>query len=305
MAENNPFPGENNTGHVWDENLRELENPPPRWWMLAFWASVAWWIGYAILYPMWPVGQEPTQGILGWSQMQEYQDGMEKVAAKRAPFEDRIAAMTPDQILADPGLTQYTLASAKVLFGDNCAACHGSGGAGNPGFPVLADDDWLYGGSTAKIQETVTGGRKGLMTAHDEKLLTPAELDTLAKWVVQMHDSAGKDGSAEGWALFKTKGCVACHGEKANGHIVDMPDGTFVTVGAANLTDAIWRFEPGGYESAKQTIRYGVNAPGVPATRDAVMPVFGPDAARGGAAKLDPQAIKKLVVYVRKLGPDR
>lgn len=301
MAETNPFPGENNTGHVWDDNLRELENPPPRWWMLAFWASVAWWIGYAILYPMWPVGQEPTRGILGWSQMQEYQDGVAKVAAKRAPFEDRISAMTPDQIVQDTGLTQYTLASAKVLFGDNCAACHGSGGAGNPGFPVLADDDWLYNGTTAKIQESITGGRKGAMTAH-EKLLTPAEIDTLSKWVVQMSESAGKSGSEEGWALFKSKGCVVCHGEKANGHIVDMPNGEFVTVGAANLTDGIWRFEPGGYESAKQTITYGVNAQDVPQTRNAVMPVFGPDPTHSGQAQLDPQEIKKLVVYVHELG---
>ena len=119
--------------------------------MLAFWASVAWWVGYAILYPMWPIGQEPTQGVLGWSQMKEYQQGLEQVQAKRAQFEEQIAAMTPDQILQDPGLTQYTLASAKVLFGDYCSACHGSGGQGNPGFPVLADDDWLYGGSTAKL----------------------------------------------------------------------------------------------------------------------------------------------------------
>jgi cytochrome c oxidase cbb3-type subunit III len=301
MAENNPFPGENNTGHVWDGNLRELTNPPPRWWMLAFWASVAWWIGYAILYPMWPVGQQPTQGVLGWSSMQEYRDGVENLAAKRSKYEDQIAAMTPTQILADPGLTQYTLASAKVLFGDNCAACHGSGGAGNPGYPVLADDDWLYGGSTAKIQETVTGGRKGAMTAH-EKILKPEEVDTLAKWVVQMHDTGGQGGSEEGWALFKAKGCTACHGEKANGHVVDLPNGDFVTVGAANLTDGIWRFEPGGYESAKHTILYGVNQPGVAGTRDAVMPIFGPDAAKGGTAQLTPQEIKKLVVYVHELG---
>ena len=301
MAENNPFPGENNTGHVWDGNLRELKNPPPRWWMLAFWASIAFWVGYAILYPMWPVGQEPTPGVLGWSQIQEYQEGVAQMTAKRAQFEDKIATMTAEQIIADPGLKDYTLASAKVLFGDNCRACHGAGGAGNPGFPVLADDDWLYGGTTAKIQESIAGGRKAAMTAH-EKVLTSAEIDTLANWVVQMNESAGKGGSEAGWALYKSKGCTACHGEKANGHVVDLPNGEFVTVGAANLTDGIWRFEPGGYDSAKHTITYGVNQPGVANTRDAVMPAWGPDATRGGQAKLDPQEIKKLVVYVHELG---
>ena len=301
MAENNPFPGENNTGHIWDDNLRELKNPPPRWWMLAFWASVAWWVGYAILYPMWPVGQQPTPGILGWSQMQEYQQGLEQVQAKRAQFEEQIAAMTPEQILADPGLTQYTLASAKVLFGDYCSACHGSGGQGNLGFPVLADDDWLYGGTTAKIVETITNGRKGAMTAH-ANILSEAEVDTLANWVVQMAETGGTGGSEEGWALFKAKGCTACHGEKANGILAELPNGDVVTVGAANLTDGIWRFEPGGYESARHTILYGVNQPGVPETRDAVMPAFGPDATRGGVAKLGGQDIKKLAVYVHELG---
>ncbi|TCT21401.1 cytochrome-c oxidase, cbb3-type subunit III [Thiobaca trueperi] len=295
MAENNPFPGENNTGHVWDDNLRELQNPPPRWWMLGFWASILFVIGYTILYPSWPVGQEATPGIMGWTQMKEYERGLEQVTAKRAQFEDRIRSLSATEILADPGLMQYTLSSAKVLFGDNCAACHGSGGQGNPGFPVLADDDWLYGGTTAKLTETVAGGRQGAMTAH-RSILTDAEADTLANWVVQMSETGGQGGSEEGWALFKSKGCIACHGAKANGHVLDLPNGDFVTVGAANLTDGIWRFEPGGYDSAKHTILYGVNQTGVPETRNAVMPAF------SSAGKLSEQEIKKLVVYVHALG---
>jgi cytochrome c oxidase cbb3-type subunit 3 len=291
MAEHNPFPGENNTGHIWDDNLRELNNPAPRWWMIGFWASVLWWVGYAILYPMWPVGQEPTPGILGWSQIKEYEQSLAQVAEVRAPFEERIAAMTADEILADPGLAQYTLSSAKVLFGDYCSACHGSGGAGNPGFPVLADDDWLYGGTTSKLAESIANGRKGAMTAH-KGILSDAEIDTLASWTVEL--SEGQPGSEEGWALYRSKGCNACHGEKANGILAELPDGTVVTVGAANLTDGIWRFEPGGFESARHTIAYGVNQAGVEQTRDAVMPAFG--------ERLSEQEIKKLVVYVHELG---
>lgn len=295
MAEHNPFPGENNTGHVWDDNLRELKNPPPRWWMLGFWASILWVIGYSLLYPTWPVGQQPTPGILGWSQMKEYEQGVEQVQAKRAKFEDQIKGMTANEILADPGLTQYTLASAKVLFGDNCSACHGSGGQGNPGYPVLADDDWLYGGTTQKITETITKGRQGAMTAHKD-ILTEAEIDTLAKWVVQMNETNGKGGSEEGWNLFKTKGCTACHGQNADGVLAKLPNGDIVTVGAANLTDGIWRFRPGGYESAKHTITYGVNQPNIPESRNAVMPAF------GETGQLTDQDIKKLTVYVHELG---
>lgn len=295
MADHNPFPGENNTGHVWDDNLRELKNPPPRWWMLGLWASILWVVGYSLLYPTWPVGQEPTPGILGWSQMKEYEQGVAQVEAKRAKFEDQIKGMSANEILADPGLKQYTLASAKVLFGDNCSACHGSGGQGNPGYPVLADDDWLYGGNTAKIAESISIGRQGAMTPHKD-ILTEAEIDTLANWVVQMAETNGEGGSEEGWALYNTKGCSACHGQSANGVLAELPGGNIVTVGAANLTDGIWRFKPGGYESARYTIVNGVNQPSNPDSRNAVMPAF------GQTGQLTDQEIKKLVVYVHELG---
>jgi cytochrome c oxidase cbb3-type subunit 3 len=303
MAENNPFPGENNTGHFWDDNLRELQNPPPRWWMIAFWASVAWWVLYAILYPMWPAlpGQSDgendfTRGILGWTSIQEFEQGMEQVAVVRAPYDEQIANMTAEEIIADPGLLQYTLASSKVLFGDYCAGCHGSGGQGNPGYPVLADDDWLYGGSLAKITETIANGRKGAMTAH-ANILTEEETDALANFVVELAD--GGTASEAGWQLYNDKGCVACHGQTGNGVLAELPNGEIVTVGAANLTDSIWRFRPGGFESAKHTILYGVNQPGVEQTRDAVMPAFAQVGQLEG--KLSPQQIKMLTVYVNQL----
>lgn len=298
MAGPNPFPGENNTGHFWDDNLRELNNPPPSWWMIGFWASIAWVVGYFILYPSWPMPYQPqqgegfTKGVIGWTQIKEYEEGVQQLQQMRAQYEEKIAAMTAEQILADPGMTQYTLASAKVLFGDNCSACHGSGGQGNPGYPVLVDDDWLYGGSLAKLQESLAYGRKGAMTAHKD-ILTPAEVDALAKFVVDLSEGKATD---QGWALFNEKGCTACHGPKGNGVLAELPGGEIVTVGAANLTDGIWRFEPGGLESAKHTILYGVNQAGVEGTREAVMPAF------ADTGKLNPLQIKKLVVYVHELG---
>lgn len=298
MAGPNPFPGENNTGHFWDDNLRELNNPPPSWWMIGFWASIAWVVGYFILYPSWPMPYQPqqgegfTKGVIGWTQIKEYEEGVQQLQEMRAQYEEKIAAMTAEQILADPGMTQYTLASAKVLFGDNCSACHGSGGQGNPGYPVLVDDDWLYGGSLAKLQESLAYGRKGAMTAHKD-ILTPAEVDALAKFVVDLSEGKATD---QGWALFNEKGCAACHGPKGNGVLAELPGGEIVTVGAANLTDGIWRFEPGGLESAKHTILYGVNQAGVEGTREAVMPAF------ADTGKLNPLQIKKLVVYVHELG---
>jgi cytochrome c oxidase cbb3-type subunit III len=265
MADHNPFPGENNTGHIWDDNIRELSNPPPRWWMIAFWASVAWWAAYGLLYPMWPSLTGYTKGFTGWTQMQEYKQGVADIDGIRAKYETRIAAMQPKAILADADAKQYAQASAKVLFGDYCAACHGSGGQGNIGFPVLADDDWLYGGMVEAIVETVSNGRKGMMTAH-AKVLKPVETELLVKYVVGL--SQGK-ADADGQKLFMDKGCFACHG----------PDGKGMqAMGSANLTDGIWRFRPSEgqtqADSVRHTILHGVNDPSDPMTREAVMPVF-------------------------------
>ena len=272
MSDKNPFPGENNTGHIWDDNIRELANPPPRWWMMSFWASIAFFVGYGIIYPMWPAlpgGQGFTKGVTGWTQMKEYQEGVDEVEAVRGKFETKIKGMSAKEILADEGLTSYTLASAKVLFGDNCAACHGSGGQGGPDFPVLVDDVWLFGGAVETIEQTITNGRKGIMIAHG-KTLSSEEIDKLA--------------AAE--PLFMEKACLGCHGVDGKGMQV---------LGSANLTDAVWRFpQADQLASVKYTITHGVNDVSDPMTRQAEMPVFG--------NRLGKNEIKKLAVYVYMLG---
>ncbi len=280
MADNNPFPGENNTGHIWDDDVRELSNPPPRWWMIAFWASVIWWVAYGILYPMWPTGASNTKGIMGWTQMKEYDAGVKEVEAVRQKYEEQIKGMSAKEILANPGLSDYVVASAKVLFGDNCAACHGSGGQGNVDFPILADDDWLYGGSIEAIEQTIANGRKGIMTAHG-KILSEAEIDSLANAI-----AAGNPTSDPN---FTAKGCVACHGMDGKGMAV---------LGSANLTDSIYRFLPAEgqtqLDSIKYTITNGVNDATEPKTREAVMPIF--------SDRLSKDDIKKLAVFVYKFG---
>jgi cytochrome c oxidase cbb3-type subunit 3 len=249
--------------------------------MMAFWASVAFWIGYSVIYPMWPGISSHTKGVTGWTAIGEYKAAMAEVEAVRKPFEDKISSMSAKEILADKELTSYVVAAGKVLFGDNCAACHASGGSGNPGFPVLADDDWLYGGSVETIEQTITNGRKGNMPSH-KGVLSDAEIDTLANYVAGL--SEGKKDAA-GAKMFQEKACFACHGMDAKGNVM---------LGSANLTDGIWRFTPGGVESARLTITHGVNAANDPMTRNAEMPAF--------AGRLSKDSIKKLAVYVHNFG---
>ena len=277
MTDNNPFPGENNTGHIWDDDLRELDNPPPNWWMIGFWVSILWWVAYALIYPMWPGLTGHTKGLTGWTSIGEYKASMAEIEAIRAPFEEQIKDLTAKQILADEGLSAYTVASAKVLFGEYCAACHGSGGQGGPGFPVIADDDWLFGGSIETIEQTISMGRRGMMPAHS-KLMTAGEIDGLAAAIV-----AGNPASD---ANYTAKGCIGCHGPEGNGLQV---------LGSVNLTDAVLRFnEPDVLASVKYTITHGVNDASDTATREAIMPAFG--------QRLSSGDVKKLAVYVYKLG---
>lgn len=297
MSEHNPFPDEGNTGHIWDDNLRELDNPPPNWWMMAWYASIAFIIGYVVIYPAIPMFDSYnkgdvveggvikggiTKGVTGWTAIGEYKAALAEVEAVRKPYEDKIAAMSAKEILADEGLSTYVEHSGKVLFGDNCAACHATGGAGNVGYPVLADDDWLFGGTIEQIQATITSGKKGMMTAH-AATLSEAEIDTLANYVVGLSEGQSDE---KGKALFQSKACFACHGMDAKG---------MAALGSANLTDGIWRFdEADKLASAKRTIAHGVNAPGNAETRNAEMPSF--------KDKLSEADIKKMAVYVYKFG---
>jgi len=268
------------TGHVWDDNLRELTNQPPKWWMNTLYLSGAFIVVYFILYPSIPLVDGWTKGVLGWTQMKRLNESVAEIEAIRAPYENKLKGMSATAILADDELSNYTVASAKVLFGDRCAPCHGVGGSGNPGYPVLADDDWLYGGNVETIQQSIANGRNGMMPGF-AAMLNEQQLDDLSKHVVAM--SKGSEHAA-GKELFAAQGCTGCHGMEGKG---------MQMMGSANLTDAIWRFTPGTEESVRYTISHGVNS-GTKETRNAEMPSF--------QQQLTETEIKKLAVYVHKLG---
>lgn len=316
MAENkNKSTEVSDTGHVWD-GIRELDNPCPRWWLNALYLSGVIVVVYFILYPSLPLVTDSTKGLLGWTQISEYKEDLAKVESTRAPFEDKLATMSVDEILADQDMLNYAIGSTKVLYGDNCAACHGTGGAPvqGAGYPNLTDDDWLYGGSLADIQMSIAKGRKGNMPAH-EKLLSTEEVDGLVKFVI---DSSNGVATEAGKALYMAKGCFACHGADAKG---------VKQIGSANLTDKIWRFS-GEEDQIRHTILHGVNDYSDKQTRVAVMPQWSEklaimlqvradaiaddedpndidweDELEGTEAeRLSETDIKKLTVYVHQFG---
>ena len=289
----NPYPGENNTGHFWDDenDLRELNNRPPRWYMQAMFVSVLAVVIYSFYYPSIPWFGDHYKGSAGWTQIGEMNESVAELEAYRekrfAVTEQAIASSSLEDIVRDDELRTYAIKTAKVLFGDNCAACHGAGGQGNAGFPVLADDDWLYGGSLANIEQTIKNGRKGNMPARMLGI-TDVEAGKLATFLVETGKGAQGNPNPADKALYLAKGCIGCHGPTLKGNQM---------LGSANLSDSIYRFESEDqHASVVRTILHGVNQGHDPLTRSADMPAF------GHSNVIDAVQLKKLVVYVHQLG---
>lgn len=265
-------PGESSTssqttGHVWDEDLREWDNPLPRWWLWLFVLTVMFGLGYLVVYP----GLGNYAGTAHWTsarQLQEQNTQAEAVLAKTfAPFERRTAlelSKSPDAIRV-----------GRNLFVNNCAACHGSDARGAPGFPNLTDRDWLWGGKPEDIIKSIAEGRTSVMPPWRDALGGDSGVEDVLRYVFSLSGRELPAGDLEnGRDKFKTI-CAACHGADGRGNRL---------LGAPNLTDQIW-LNGGSIAAVRQTIAYG---------RQAEMPAH---LQRFGATR-----VNLLAAYVISLG---
>lgn len=213
---------DNTTGHVWDEDLREMNNPLPLWWVGMFVITMVFALFYLILYP----GLGSSEGSLAWTSEKQYQQEVDQANADVAPLYARFDAMAAEQVALDPQARHI----GEHLFLNNCAQCHGSDARGTKGFPNLTDGDWLYGGSPDQIRTSITQGRQGQMPPMAAVVGSPDDLKNLAQHVLSLsgspHDSLR---AALGKDKFGT--CAACHGADAKGN---------QALGAPNLTDKVW-----------------------------------------------------------------
>lgn len=213
---------DNTTGHVWDGDLREMNNPLPRWWSYLFVITVVFGFGYLALYP--GLGSYP--GLLGWTSRGLHAAEVKAGDEATAPVYARFASMTTEDIAKDPA----AMAIGERLYSNNCAQCHASDAQGNKGFPNLTDNDWLHGGTPEKITETITGGRIGNMPPMAAAVGTEEDVKNVAQYVLSLsgspHDVAKAALGKEKFAV-----CAACHGADGKG---------MQAVGSANLTDNIW-----------------------------------------------------------------
>lgn len=210
------------TGHTWDEDLAEYNNPLPLWWSWLFYLTIVFGLGYLVLYP----GLGSWKGTLGWTEVGQYQRETELAAKQFGPIYDKFAAMDVAALSKNP----EALAIGQKIFLNTCAQCHASDGGGSRGFPNLTDNDWLYGGDAKTVETSIAGGRNGVMPVFGEALKAE-DIKDVAHYVMSLSGGAADSiRVARGRETF-TKICAACHGPEGKGN---------PALGAPNLTDRIW-----------------------------------------------------------------
>ena len=214
--------GDNTTGHVWDEDLRELNNPLPRWWMWLFVLTVVFSAAYLALYP----GLGSAPGRFGWTSATQHADEQAAARAEAAPLFARFTATAAPELARDP----QAMAMGERLFANNCATCHGADAHGSKGFPNLSDTDWLWGGTPERIEETITQGRVGMMPPMAAAVGSADDVRNVAHYVLSLSGSAHNNIAAE-LGRSKFSACAACHGRDGKGN---------PALGAPNLADDVW-----------------------------------------------------------------
>jgi cytochrome c oxidase cbb3-type subunit 3 len=236
-----PVPtADNTTGHVWDGDLREANNPLPRWWSGLFVITIVFALVYLWLYP----GLGTYAGAAKWSSSGQHESEKTALEAEMTPVYAKLQQVPIDKLVGDP----QARAIGERLFLANCAQCHGSDGRGAKSFPNLADGDWLYGDKPENIVETITKGRNGVMPPMAAAVGSAQEVEQLAQYVLSLSGSATDPVKAElGKAKFAT--CAACHGPDGKGN---------QQLGAPNLTDKVW-LHGGGLQAVVNIINNGKN----------------------------------------------
>lgn len=257
--------GDNTSGHVWDEDIQEMNNPLPRWWVWLFVITIIFGFGYLAVYP----GLATYAGSKGWTQVNQYEAEVEAINASMKP----IYAAFEGKPIQDLATMPSAQAIGERLFMNNCAQCHASDAKGSRGFPNLTDHDWIHGGSPEKIQETITNGRIGMMPPMTAMLGGEQDVQNVANYVLSLSNSTHDTAKA---ALGKEKFavCAACHGADGTGN---------QAIGAPNLADDVW-LHGAGEAAIMERINKGKTNQ-MPAQAD----------------KLLPEQIKVLAAYVWSL----
>lgn len=281
--------GQSTTGHEWD-GIKELNTPLPKWWVYVFYVTIIWSIGYWVVYPAWPTASAYTAGLFGYSSRAELEESLAEAKAMHADKIQAVATRDVTEIAATPDLANYARAGGAVLFKENCVPCHQAGGAGEYGYPTLADDEWLWGGDLEALQTTITHGIRSDLSEETRlsemprfgDFLSAEEITAVATYVKSMAEGNPQEG--EGQQIYVEQ-CAACHSSDGMNPV---SDGNSM-LGAPALANEIWLYSKPGNPMSVEEIAAQVRDP-----KHSVMPAWG--------GRLSEADIKMLTVYVHSLG---
>ena len=260
------FSGEEaeDSGMVWDGNLREGAHPAPMWWFWLILGSLVVSVAYLMLYP----GLGSFAGAMRWTQAGDVDANM---TAWESRFGAERAAIAAEPLASLQG-NATLMAAAERIFARNCAACHGADASGQASlFPNLTDQEWQWGGEPANIEQTIRGGRSAVMVGW-RNVLGDEGVRHVADYVRQL--AAGPPSDHPGQAQYN-QFCIACHGIDGSGQPL---------LGAPSLVDDVHLY--GGDAAAlEHSIGEG---------RNGVMPAFGD--------RLDDMQIRLLVAWLTRSG---
>jgi cytochrome c oxidase cbb3-type subunit 3 len=217
------------TGHSWDEDLEEYNNPLPTWWSLLFYLTVAFAVGYLVYFP----GLGIFSGIGGWTSAHgpNSQYAKEVASSKLQSTLQGYLVQDIPNLAANP----QAMETGRRLFQSYCIQCHGLDAKGKPGYPNLTDNDWLYGGAPEQIKDSIANGRQGVMTPHKD-MLDANQIKAVANYVLSLSNQSHDTSLVEtGRDAFFGSDCTLCHGQDAKGN---------QALGGPNLTDNIWLYGP-------------------------------------------------------------
>jgi cytochrome c oxidase cbb3-type subunit 3 len=220
--------------HVWDENIRELNNPLPMWWLWLFIITVVWGLGYLVYYP----GMGNYDGLGDWSQEQQWADEVDAAEARYGPIFAQFGSMEVTELVGNTD----ALSIGASLYQNYCSQCHGSTAQGARGFPNLVDDEWLYGGSPAQIEHSIVLGRNGVMPALSTVFGSDEAIDEMVRYVQAMPE--GMDTSSPAHSRYMQL-CIACHGPTGAG---------MQALGAPSLIDDVWLYGSSPTEIRKSIV---------------------------------------------------
>lgn len=177
--------------HEYD-GIRELDNRLPPWWIYGFYASMV----FAVIY-LWRYHISETAPL----SQQEFAISMEKAEAQKAAYLKK-SANNVDENTVKLLTEAAALDAGKIVFEQNCAACHGKAGEGTVG-PNLTDDYWLHGGSLSDVFKSIKYGwpEKGMRSWKDD--FSPVQLAQLTSFIKSLHGTNPPNGKEKQGDLYQ------------------------------------------------------------------------------------------------------